>query len=71
MPILKTIEHQLVQVCDSSELPAIIHVAAIASLLVVGKYYTLSDENEVYQITIGEYRISLLFSPFLRLIIWY
>jgi hypothetical protein len=39
--------------CDSSELPEVIRVAAIAGLLVISKYYALTDDNEVYRIAIS------------------
>ncbi|EIN05207.1 hypothetical protein PUNSTDRAFT_74871 [Punctularia strigosozonata HHB-11173 SS5] len=52
IPMLETFEAQLVAVCDQkhAQLPPIIRVAAQASLLVVGKYYALSDDNEIYRI---------------------
>jgi hypothetical protein len=48
-------EHDLTRIRDSLELPTVIRIAAIASLLVISKYYALTDDsdNEVYRIAIG------------------
>lgn len=54
IPILELLETDLTKVRDSSDLPDIIRVAAIAALLVVGKYYALTDESEVYHIAISK-----------------
>jgi hypothetical protein len=55
IPILEAMEHDLAKVRDSGELPNVIRIAAIAGLLVVSKYYALTDDNEVYRIAIGMY----------------
>ncbi|KAI0061954.1 hypothetical protein BV25DRAFT_1804810, partial [Artomyces pyxidatus] len=52
VPMLETLEQQLTHVRDSVELPNTIRVAAHASLIMVGKYYALSDDCEVYRIAI-------------------
>ena len=61
IPILEAMEHDLAKVRDSRELPNVIRIAAIAGLLVVSKYYALTDDNEVYCIAIGTSRVSLVF----------
>ena len=53
IPMLEAMEHDLTKVRDSSELPEVIRVAAIAGLLVISKYYALTDDNEVYRIAIS------------------
>lgn len=58
IPILEAMEHDLTKVRDSPELPRVIRIAAIAALLVVSKYYALTDDNEVYRIAIGILHIS-------------
>ncbi|GBE85873.1 hypothetical protein SCP_0803950 [Sparassis crispa] len=52
--MLERLEHQLTAVRDDAEmeLPAVIRIAAQASLLVVGKYYALTDDTDVYRIAI-------------------
>jgi hypothetical protein len=52
IPMLEQLEHRLVNVRDS-DLPSSIRLAAIAALLVVSKYYALTDDTEVYRIAIG------------------
>lgn len=54
IPLLEAMEHDLVKVRDAAELPDIIRVAAIAGLLVISKYYALTDDCEVYRIAIGK-----------------
>ena len=44
---------RLEKVRDASELPKVIRIAAIASLLVVEKYSKLSELSEVYRIAMG------------------
>lgn len=51
--MMEAMEHNLVKVRDSQQLPASIRLAAIAALLVLSTYYALSDDNEVYRISIG------------------
>ena len=51
--MLTQLEERLENVRDTSELPKVIRIAAIASLLVVGKYSKLSDLSEVYRIAMG------------------
>lgn len=55
IPMLETMEHHLQTVRDDvdNQLSPVIRVAAVAALLVIGKYYALSDDNEVYRIAIG------------------
>jgi hypothetical protein len=54
--MLELLEHRLHGVRDQKHgpLPAVIRVAAQAALLVIAKYYALSDDNEVYRIAIGK-----------------
>jgi hypothetical protein len=53
IPMLEAMEHDLTKVRDSLELPTVIRIAAIAALLMISKYYALTDDNEVYRIAIG------------------
>ena len=53
IPMLEAMEHDLTRVRDSHELPTVIRIAAIAALLIISKYYALTDDNEVYRIAIG------------------
>ncbi|KAL6302973.1 hypothetical protein BKA93DRAFT_735840 [Sparassis latifolia] len=55
VPMLERLEHQLTAICDDAEmeLPAVIRITAQASLPVVGKYYALTDDTDVYQIAIA------------------
>ncbi|KAG0700072.1 hypothetical protein DFH29DRAFT_876851 [Suillus ampliporus] len=39
--------------------PPIVHIAAKAALQVVGKYYALMDDNEVYLIAIGRVAVKI------------
>jgi hypothetical protein len=57
IPILEMLEGDLVKVRDDWELPSVIRIAAEASLSVVGKYYALTDDTEVYRIAIGEVNV--------------
>ncbi|KAG1748375.1 uncharacterized protein EDB91DRAFT_1218757 [Suillus paluster] len=52
IPMLERLEHMMVKVSRDTELSAIVRVAALAALQVIGKYYTLTDDNEVYRIAI-------------------
>ena len=51
--MLIQLEEQLENIRDASDLPKVIRIAAIASLLVVEKYSKLSDLSEVYRIAMG------------------
>jgi hypothetical protein len=53
IPMLEAMEHDLQKVRDAIEVPTVIRIAAIAGLLVVSKYYALTDDNDVYHIAIG------------------
>ncbi|KAG2335249.1 hypothetical protein BDR05DRAFT_898746, partial [Suillus weaverae] len=52
IPMLERLEHMMVKVSHDTELSAIVRVAALAALQVIGKYYALTDDNEVYRIAI-------------------
>ena len=41
------------KVRDAYSEPAVIRIAAEAALTMIGKYYALTDDNEVYRIAIG------------------
>ena len=60
-------ETDLARVRDSPELPNAIRIAAIAALLIVSKYYALTDDNEVYRIAIGMLHIFLNYN----INVWY
>ncbi|KAI6024403.1 hypothetical protein EDC04DRAFT_2933480 [Pisolithus marmoratus] len=52
IPMLECLEHMMTRVCDAPcELP-VIRIAAKAALLMIGKYYALTDDSEVYRIAI-------------------
>jgi len=51
--MLERLEHSMSTICDAAEEPSVIRIAAKAALLVIGKYYALTDDNEVYRIAIG------------------
>jgi hypothetical protein len=55
LPMLDAIEEALVHIRDDEEedLPNVIRVAAHAALLLLDKYFSLTDECEVYRIAIG------------------
>ncbi|KAI5983302.1 hypothetical protein EDC04DRAFT_2915048 [Pisolithus marmoratus] len=52
IPMLKWLEHSMTCARDAAQEPSIIRIAAEAALLMIGKYYVLTDDNEVYQIAI-------------------
>ncbi|KAJ6600177.1 hypothetical protein B0H10DRAFT_1824761, partial [Mycena sp. CBHHK59/15] len=52
IPMLEALEDELTNMRNDASLPAVIRIAAIAALLVVGKYYALSDDADVYRIAI-------------------
>lgn len=57
--MLEKLEHMMVEVSRDVELSAIVRIAALVALEVIGKYYALTDDNEVYRIA-----ISMSFTPF-------
>jgi hypothetical protein len=54
VPMMEDLEHSLDNVWNQKhrQLPAVIRIAAKAALKVLGKYYALSDDSEVYRIAI-------------------
>ena len=48
IPMLEDMEHELEAVRNDATLPGVIRVAAHAVLLMIGKYYALTDDCEVY-----------------------
>lgn len=56
IPMLEALEDELTNMRNDASLPAVIRIAAIAALLVVGKYYALSDDTDVYRIAISEWQ---------------
>lgn len=48
IPMLEHLEHSMTCVCNATQEPNIVRIAAKAALLMIGKYYALTDENEVY-----------------------
>ena len=48
IPMLERLEHSIVKVRDAYSEPAVIHIAAEAALTMIGKYYALTDDNEVH-----------------------
>ncbi|KAJ7723017.1 hypothetical protein DFH07DRAFT_932289 [Mycena maculata] len=52
IPMLEALEDELTNMRDDASQPDFIRIAAIAGLLVIGKYYALSDDTEVYRIAI-------------------
>jgi hypothetical protein len=53
IPMLEDLETAMIKVRNAVDLPHVIRVAAHAALMVIDKYYSLTDECEVYQIAIG------------------
>lgn len=53
--MLEKLEHQLQFTLDCAEAPNVIRIAAQAGLMMVGKYYALTDDNEVYRIAMGKH----------------
>ena len=51
--MLIELEDRLENIRDTTELPKVLRIAAIASLLVVEKYSKLSELSEVYRIAMG------------------
>ena len=54
IPMLERLEHSMVKVREAYSEPAVIRIAAEAALTMIGKYYALTDDNEVYRIAIGK-----------------
>ncbi|KAF8151169.1 hypothetical protein K438DRAFT_1623955, partial [Mycena galopus ATCC 62051] len=50
IPMLEDLEDQLTNMSIDASLPTVIRIASIAALIVVGKYYALTDDTEVYRI---------------------
>ena len=55
VPMLLQLEERLERVRDARDLPKVVRIAAVASLLIVEKYLKLSELSEVYCIAIGAY----------------
>ncbi|KAJ7791456.1 hypothetical protein B0H14DRAFT_3500412 [Mycena olivaceomarginata] len=50
IPMLEDLEDQLTNMSIDASLPTVIRIAEMAALIVVGKYYALTDDTEVYRI---------------------
>ena len=48
------LEHELQNLQNDCEVPDVIRIAAQAALIMVSKYYALTDDCEVYRISISE-----------------
>lgn len=55
VPMLWEMEQSFVSIRDHTEVTASIRVASQAALLLIDKYFSLTDESELYQIAMGEY----------------
>ena len=53
IPMLEDMEHELKGVRNNVNLADVIRMAAHAALLMIGKYYALTDDSEVYRIAMG------------------
>jgi hypothetical protein len=53
IPMLELLEHKMVKVSRDLELSTIVQIAALVALQVIGKYYALTNNNEVYRIAIS------------------
>ena len=51
--MLEDMEHELEGLRNDATQRSIIRIAAQAALIMVGKYYALTDDSEVYCIAIG------------------
>lgn len=60
IPILEELEATLTNIRNDATLPNVICIAAMAALIVVGKYYALTDDCEVYRIAISKSDIILV-----------
>jgi hypothetical protein len=54
IPMLEKLEHALDRIYNAKDEPPVVRIAAQAALQVVGKYYALTDDNEVYRIAISK-----------------
>ena len=52
--MLEDLEHELQNLQNDCEVPDVIRIAAQAALIMVDKYYALTDDCEVYRISISE-----------------
>ena len=54
--MIEDLEHAMLNVRDEKKkkMPAIVRLAAHASLISIGKYYALTDDCEVYRSAISE-----------------
>jgi hypothetical protein len=52
--MLDAIEVGLVKARDNTEVPNVVRVAVHASLLLLQKYHSLTDECEIYRIAISK-----------------
>lgn len=52
--MLEDMEHELENLCEDKAQPAIVRLAAQAALIMIGKYYALTDDCEVYRIALGK-----------------
>jgi hypothetical protein len=64
--MLESLEDQLANMRDDTTLPNVIRIAAIAGLMVVGKYYALTDDTEVYRIAVSKPCGGILFYSALK-----
>ena len=55
--MLENLEHQLHFMRDCADAPKVIRTVAVAGLIMVGKYYALTDDNKVYQIVMGKFHL--------------
>jgi hypothetical protein len=60
IPMFEGLERELQNLQNDCEVPDMIHIAAQAALIMVGKYYALTDDCEVYRISISESESQLL-----------
>ncbi|KAG2342538.1 hypothetical protein BDR05DRAFT_886329, partial [Suillus weaverae] len=52
IPMLEKLEHALDRIYNAEDESPVVRIATQAALQVVGKYYALADDNEVYRIAI-------------------
>jgi len=52
--MLEDMEHELENLRNDTGQPAIVRLAAQVALIMIGKYYALTDDCEVYRLAIGE-----------------
>ncbi|KAI6009210.1 hypothetical protein EDC04DRAFT_2499307, partial [Pisolithus marmoratus] len=53
IPMLEHLEHMMTRVHDAPRELPVVRIAAKAALLMIGKYYALTDDSEVYRIAIA------------------